>query len=131
MTGRQWRTGAFLGKYAGTFVSTGGMDGGQESTVTNTLSTLVHQGIIYVFLGYKTTFPLLGDDSEVRGGSPWSAGTFAVSHISVRLRQLLVTNNRSPVQNADGSRQPTEREISVAVEQGRAFYTHVVKVRFD
>ena len=42
------------------------------------MSTLTHHGMIYVPLGYKTTFPLLADLSEARGGSPWGAGTFAV-----------------------------------------------------
>ena len=52
---------------------------GQESTALAAMSTLAHHGIIYVPLGYKTTFHLLGDNSEVRGGSPWGAGTFSVS----------------------------------------------------
>ena len=77
-TGKQWQTGGYWGKYAGVFVSTGTAGGGQESTVINALSTLTHHGIIYVPLGYKTTFALLADLSEVRGGSPWGAGTFAV-----------------------------------------------------
>ena len=45
------------------------------------MSTLAHHGMIYVPLGYKTTFAILADLSEVRGGSPWGAGTFAVCHI--------------------------------------------------
>jgi NAD(P)H dehydrogenase (quinone) len=55
------------------------MGGGQESTAIAAMSTLAHHGMIYVPLGYKTVFPLLGDVSEVRGGSPWGAGTFSVS----------------------------------------------------
>lgn len=78
-TGGQWQTGGFWGKYAGVFVSTGTLGGGQESTVIAAMSTLAHHGIIYVPLGYKTAFPILGDVSEVRGGSPWGAGTFSVS----------------------------------------------------
>lgn len=78
-TGGQWQTGAFWGKYAGLFVSTATQGGGQESTAIAAMSTLAHHGIIYVPLGYKTTFHLLGDNSEVRGGSAWGAGTFAVS----------------------------------------------------
>ncbi len=80
MTGKQWQTGAFWGKYAGLFVSTASQGGGQESTAIASMSTLVHHGFIYVPLGYKTAFPLLADLSEVRGGSPWGAGTFAVSY---------------------------------------------------
>ena len=82
-TGHQWQTGAYWGKYAGLFISTGTMGGGQESTAIAAMSTLTHHGIIYVPLGYKTTFPLLGDLSEVRGGSPWGAGTFSVSEYTV------------------------------------------------
>jgi NAD(P)H:quinone oxidoreductase type IV len=78
-TGGQWQTGAFWGKYAGLFISTGTMGGGQESTAIATMSTLAHHGFIYVPLGYKTVFGLLADLSEVRGGSPWGAGTFSVS----------------------------------------------------
>ena len=78
-TGGKWQTGAYWGKYAGVFVSTATPGGGQESTVIASLSTLAHHGIIYVPLGYKTVFPILGNLSEIRGGSPWGAGTFAVS----------------------------------------------------
>lgn len=78
-TGQQWQTGAYWGKYAGVFISTAGLGGGQESTALASLSTLAHHGIIYVPLGYKTTFASLTNLSEVHGGSPWGAGTFAVS----------------------------------------------------
>lgn len=78
-TGGQWQTGGYWGKYAGLFVSTATMGGGQESTAIAAMSTLSHHGMIYVPLGYKTVFHLLGDNSEVRGGSAWGAGTFAVS----------------------------------------------------
>ena len=81
-TGGQWQTGGFWGKYAGLFISTGTQGGGQESTALAAMSTLAHHGIIYVPLGYKTTFHLLGDNSEVRGGSAWGAGTFSVSLLS-------------------------------------------------
>ncbi|KAL1651165.1 flavodoxin-like fold protein [Diplodia intermedia] len=108
-TGGQWQTGAFWGKYAGLFVSTGGMGGGQETTAINAMSTLTHHGIIYVPLGYKTTFALQSDLSEVRGGSPWGAGTFSAG---------------------DGSRQPSEKEILLAEAQGKSFYETVSKVSF-
>jgi NAD(P)H dehydrogenase (quinone) len=81
-TGGQWASGGYWGKYAGVFVSTATPGGGQESTVIASLSTLAHHGIIYVPLGYKTSFPLLANLDEVRGGSPWGAGTFAVCHSS-------------------------------------------------
>ena len=108
-TGGLWQSGGLHGKYAGVFVSSASMGGGQESTAIAALSTLAHHGIIYVPLGYADAFPLLGDVSEVRGGSPWGAGTFAAG---------------------DGSRQPTERELTVAETQGKAFYTKVSRVSF-
>lgn len=108
-TGGLWQTGGLWGKYAGVFVSTGTQGGGQESTAIAAMSTLAHHGLIYVPLGYKTTFGILADLSEVRGGSPWGAGTFA---------------------GGDGSRQPTEKELLLAEEQGKAFYGAVSKVSF-
>jgi len=108
-TGSQWQTGGFWGKYAGLFVSTGTQGGGQESTAIAAMSTLAHHGIIYVPLGYKTTFALLANNDEVRGGSPWGAGTFS---------------------SADGSRQPSAKELELAEAQGHAFYGAVSKVNF-
>jgi len=108
-TGGIWVAGGFWGKYAGLFVSTGTPGGGQESTAIAAMSTLTHHGIIYVPLGYKTSFPILADLSAARGGSPWGAGTFA---------------------GADGSRQPTALELELAECQGKAFYETVLKVNF-
>jgi NAD(P)H dehydrogenase (quinone) len=109
-TGGIWMSGGYWGKYAGVFVSSGTPGGGQESTALAAMSTLSHHGIIYVPLGYKTAFPLLGNLEEVHGGSPWGAGTFA---------------------GADGSRQPTGLELQIAETQGRSFYEAVSKVKFD
>jgi NAD(P)H dehydrogenase (quinone) len=60
-------------------VSTAGSGGGQESTCLAAMSSLVHQGMIYVPLGYAKCFAQLSNLEEVRGGSPWGAGTFSVS----------------------------------------------------
>lgn len=103
-TGKQWASGGFWGKYAGVFVSTASLGGGQESTVIAAMSTLTHHGIIYVPLGYAKAFAQMTDLSEVHGGSPWGAGTFAA---------------------ADGSRQPTARELELAEIQGENFYKTV------
>lgn len=78
-TGGIWVSGGFWGKYVGLFVSSGTPGGGQESTNIAAMSTLAHHGFIYVPLGYKTVMPMLANLSEVRGGSAWGAGTFAVS----------------------------------------------------
>ncbi|PPQ72863.1 hypothetical protein CVT26_003487 [Gymnopilus dilepis] len=66
-TGQLWASGALAGKYAGIFVSTASMGGGQEATAMNTLSVLAHHGIIYVPLGYSKTFPQLTNLDEVHG----------------------------------------------------------------
>lgn len=101
--------GALHGKYFGLFVSTATVGGGQETTAITSLSSWVHQGMVYVPLGYARTFPLLAELNEVRGGSPWGAGTFAA---------------------ADGSRQPTAKELELAEAQGKAFWEIVGKVNF-
>ncbi|OTB02696.1 putative benzoquinone reductase [Hypoxylon sp. CI-4A] len=105
-TGKQWQTGAFHGKVAGLFISTASLGGGQESTALAAMSTFAHHGIIYVPFGYAKAFGTLTDLSEVHGGGPWGAGTFA---------------------SGDGSRQPSEKELSVAEIQGAEFYKTVAK----
>jgi len=82
------------------------MGGGQESTAIAAMSTFAHHGLIFVPLGYKHAFPILADLSEVRGGSPWGAGTFA---------------------GADGSRSPSAKELELAEIQGKMFYETVAK----
>jgi len=109
-TGGLWQQGALDGKYAGVFVSSGTQGGGQESTAVAAMSTLAHHGVIYVPLGYKSAFGVLTDLTEIRGGSPWGAGTFA---------------------GGDGSRQPSEKEKELASIQGKAFWEKVSKVSFN
>ncbi|KAG2113601.1 flavoprotein-like protein [Suillus discolor] len=108
-TGGLWASGALSGKFASVFVSTGTPGGGQEATIINSLSTLAHHGIIYIPLGYKNTFAQLTNISEVRGGSPWGAGTFA---------------------GPDGSRQPSALELELATIQGKGFWEVVSKYKF-
>ncbi|KAG2049378.1 flavoprotein WrbA [Suillus hirtellus] len=108
-TGGLWASGALAGKFASVFVSTGTPGGGQEATIISSLSTLAHHGIVYVPLGYKNTFAQLTNISEVRGGSPWGAGTFA---------------------GPDGSRQPSALELELATIQGKSFWEIVSKYKF-
>ncbi|KAG2057373.1 flavoprotein WrbA [Suillus hirtellus] len=108
-TGGLWVSGALAGKFASVFVSTGTPGGGQEATVINSLSTLAHHGIIYVPLGYKNTFAQLSNMTEVRGGSPWGAGTYA---------------------GPDGSRQPSALELELGTLQGKGFWEIVSKYKF-
>jgi len=107
--GQLWQQGALQGKYFGLFISTGTPGGGQESTAIAALSSWVHQGLVYVPLGYKNNFAQLANVNELRGGSPWGAGTFS---------------------GADGSRQPTALELELAEIQGKVFYETVSKVNF-
>jgi len=108
-TGQLWATGGLWGKYAGVFVSTAGPGGGQESTALAAMSTFAHHGIIYVPFGYKTAFGQLTGLTEVHGGSPWGAGTFAAG---------------------DGSRQPSALELEIATIHGESFGTAINKVNF-
>eukprot|EP00971_Amphidinium_carterae_P199404 3957420-Amphidinium_carterae.2 len=52
MTGGLWQKGALAGKPAATFVSTGTVNGGQETTHLTAVTQLVHHGMVYVPLGY-------------------------------------------------------------------------------
>ena len=95
-TGGLWARGALLGKVGSVFVSTGTQHGGQETTVMSVITTLLHHGMIIVGASYGA--PELSDVSEIRGGSPYGAGTVA---------------------GPKGDRSPTERERAVARYQGR------------
>ncbi|KAK9482627.1 flavoprotein-like protein [Lipomyces starkeyi] len=72
-TGTLWPKAALAGKYVGQFVSTGTPGGGQDVTVMNALSTYAFHGMIFVPLGYSTSFAQLTNLTEVHGGSPWGA----------------------------------------------------------
>ncbi|VDC00161.1 unnamed protein product [Peniophora sp. CBMAI 1063] len=106
-TGQLWAGGKLAGKSAGLFISTASPGGGQESTAVAAMSTFAHHGISYVPLGYANAFAQLTNLSEVHGGSPWGAGTFA---------------------GGDGSRQPSALELEIATIQGKSFYEHVSKL---
>jgi NAD(P)H dehydrogenase (quinone) len=94
-TGGLWAKGALHGKVASVFTSTG-TGGGQEMTITSTWTTLAHHGMIIVPLGYGIAE--LADISEISRGTPYGASTIA---------------------GADGSRQPSEAELTIARYQGR------------
>jgi NAD(P)H dehydrogenase (quinone) len=94
-TGSLWMQGALIGKVASVFTSTG-TGGGNESTILTFIPTLLHHGMVYVGLPYSC--PELADVTEVKGGSPYGAGTIA---------------------GADGSRQPSAKELAQARFQGR------------
>lgn len=99
-TGGLWVKGALVGKVGSVFTSTG-TGGGSETTITSFWNTLAHHGMMIVGLPYSA--PELTDISELRGGSPYGAATIA---------------------GADGSRQPSTKELALAKFQG----AHVAKM---
>lgn len=94
-TGGLWFNGELIGKVASVFTSTG-TGAGMESTILSTIPTLVHHGMLFVGVPYSEQ--ALTDISEVRGGSPYGAGTIA---------------------GPDGSRTPSAAELKIAESQGR------------
>jgi len=105
-TGKMWLTGGYWGKYGGFFVSTSSQGGGQEATAIAAVSTFVHHGIIYVPLGYAKAFEPMAETKEVKGGTPWGAGTIAGSQ---------------------GELTPSALELDIAKIQGKEFYGTVAK----
>ena len=94
-TGGLWAKGALTGKVGSVFTSTG-TGAGNETTITSFHNTLIHHGMVIVGLPYSVASELF-DVSEMRGGTPYGASTLA---------------------GGDGSRQPTEKELSIARKQG-------------
>ncbi|KAJ8465496.1 hypothetical protein OPV22_028048 [Ensete ventricosum] len=102
-TGQLWREQKLAGKPAGLFVSTGTQGGGQETTAWTAITQLTHHGMLFVPIGYTFGVGMFEMD-ELRGGSPYGAGTFA----------------------GDGTRQPSEVELALAEYQGK-YMASVVK----
>ena len=99
-TGPLWVSGALIGKVGSVFTSTS-TGGGNETTIVSFHWTLLHQGMVVVGLPYSA--PDLPDISELKGGSPYGAGTIAAP---------------------DGSRLPSQKELNLASFQGH----HVAKI---
>ncbi|OVA18661.1 NADPH-dependent FMN reductase [Macleaya cordata] len=102
-TGQLWKEQKLAGKPAGFFVSTGTQGGGQETTAWTAITQLVHHGMLFVPIGYTFGAGMFKMDS-IRGGSPYGAGVFA----------------------GDGTREPSETELSLAEHQGK-YMAAVVK----
>ena len=99
-TGPLWAAGALIGKVGSVFTSTS-TGGGTETTIVSVHHTMIHHGMVIVGLPYSA--PDLPDISEVRGGSPYGAGTISAP---------------------DGSRTPSQKELNLASFQGH----HVAKI---
>jgi NAD(P)H:quinone oxidoreductase type IV len=100
-TGGLWAKGALIGKVGSVFTSTASQHGGQETTITSFHSTLLHHGMVIVGVPYSE--PGLVNMKEISGGTPYGASTLA---------------------DHDGSRQPSENELTIAKFQG----AHVAKI---
>jgi len=105
-TGQNWAKGSYYGKFGGVFTSTASQHGGVETTGLTALTFFVHQGIIFVPLGYAKAFKDLSVLNEVIGASPYGAGTIA---------------------GGDGSRHVSALELQIAEIQGEEFAKVVVK----
>lgn len=100
-TTQLWMSGATVGKVGSVFTSTASQHGGQETTITSFHTTLLHLGMVIVGVPYECQALL--NMKEITGGTPYGASTMS---------------------DADGSRQPSENELSIAKFQGR----HVAKI---
>lgn len=95
-TGALWVSGGLIGKVGSVFTSTASQHGGHETTITSFHSTLLHHGMIVVGVPYSE--PKLLDMKAISGGSPYGASTLT---------------------DADGTRQPSANELTIARFQGR------------
>ncbi|SDZ80329.1 NAD(P)H dehydrogenase (quinone) [Desulfuromusa kysingii] len=100
-TGGLWASGKLIGKVGSVFTSTGTQHGGQETTITSFHTTLFHHGMIIVGIPYSC--PELTNMAEITGGTPYGASTLA---------------------GADGGRQPSANELTIARFQGK----HVAEI---
>lgn len=99
--GGLWARGALNGKVGSAFSSTASQHGGQEMNLFSTITNLLHFGMVVVGLPYS--FGGLTELREITGGTPYGATTIA---------------------GLDGSRQPSENELSGARYHGR----HVAEI---
>ncbi|MFC0267845.1 NAD(P)H:quinone oxidoreductase [Kushneria aurantia] len=94
-TGGLWAGGKLVNKLGSVFTSSA-TGAGNETTITSFWNTLAHHGMVIVPIDYAGGQALF-DISETRGGSPYGASTLA---------------------GGDGSRQPSDKELSLARYQG-------------
>lgn len=100
-TGQLWMKGALVGKVGSVFTSSATQHGGQESTILNFHTTLLHHGMVVVGLPYAFAGQM-GID-EITGGSPYGASTIA---------------------GGQGERMPSDNELAGARFQG----AHVARI---
>ena len=104
-TGSLWQKGALVGKVGSVFTSSATQHGGQESTILNFHTTLLHHGMVIVGLPYAFQGQMRID--EITGGSPYGASTIA---------------------GGQGERMPSENELEAAKFQGKHVATITSKL---
>ncbi|OMJ18586.1 putative NAD(P)H dehydrogenase (quinone) FQR1-like 2 [Smittium culicis] len=97
-TGGLWFKKALVGKMVGVFTGTGDQSGGQESTVFTFLPNLIHQGMLYVPIGFTHDNLFIVD--EVVGGSAYGSGL---------------------ISSLSGQRTVSEKEIAVVIHHDQSF----------
>lgn len=100
-TGGLWMKGALVGKVGSVFVSSATQHGGQESTILNFHTTLLHHGMVVVGLPYAFAGQM--GITELTGGSPYGVST---------------------ITGGKGERMPSDNELAGARFQG----AHVAKI---
>ena len=100
-TGGLWFNGSLIGKAGSVFVSSATQHGGQESTILNFHTNLLHHGMVVVGLPYSFAGQM--DNSEITGGSPYGAST---------------------ITGGQGERMPSDNELAGARFQG----AHVARI---
>ncbi|PKM94245.1 MAG: NAD(P)H:quinone oxidoreductase [Firmicutes bacterium HGW-Firmicutes-1] len=100
-TGGLWAKGQLIGKVGSVFTSSATQHGGQESTILNFHTTLLHHGFVIVGLPYS--FQEQMTLTEINGCSPYGAST---------------------VTGGSGERFPSELELNGARFQGK----HVAEI---
>lgn len=94
-TGGLWAKGALIGKIGSVFTSTATQHGGQEATILNFHTVLLHHGMLIAGLPYS--FAGQSTMDEISGSSPYGAST---------------------ITGGDGSRMPSKNELDAAFFQG-------------
>jgi NAD(P)H dehydrogenase (quinone) len=105
-TGGLWAKGELVGKLGSVFVSSATQHGGQESTILNFHTNLLHHGMLvaglpYAFQGQTTI-------DEMSGGSPYGATT---------------------ITGGQGERMPSSNELAGARFQGKFVTSMAAKLR--
>ncbi|MEN9682317.1 MAG: NAD(P)H:quinone oxidoreductase [Pseudomonadota bacterium] len=103
--GGLWARGALHGKVGAAFTSSATQHGGQETTLFNLITNLLHFGMTIVGLDYGHAGQMRND--EVVGGAPYGATTIA---------------------GGDGGRQPSETELEGARYLGQRVATTATKL---